>query len=281
MPPDTARELIAEARRGLEAAGIDTAALDARLLLQHAAGLAHEEIVADPGREIGDGEAKRFRQWVARRMAREPVARILGEREFHGRGFEVTPAVLDPRPDTETLVDAALALRPAPRRLLDLGTGSGAIVVTLLVEWPEATGIATDLSAAALAVAARNAQRHGVNGRVDFIHGNWFEDIAGRFDLIVSNPPYIPLGEIAGLAADVRDFDPPQALDGGPDGLEAYRHIATGAGSHLESHGAVLVEIGAGQGEAVEAIFRAAGLICRDRALDLGGHLRCLGFRQA
>lgn len=281
MPPDTAGRLIAEARRAFEAAKIDTAALDARLLLQHAAGLTHEEIAAEPDRAVGAAEAKRFRELVARRTAREPVSRILGEREFHGRGFEVTAAVLDPRPDTETLIDAALALRPAPRRLLDLGTGSGAIIVTLLAEWPDATGIATDLSAAALAVAARNARRHRVNGRVDFIHGNWFESVAGRFDLIVSNPPYIPLGEIAGLAADVRDFDPPRALDGGPDGLEAYRRIAARAGAHLEPQGAVLVEIGAGQGEAVEAIFRTAGLSCRDRVLDLGGHLRCLGFYQA
>lgn len=281
MPPDSARRLIAEARRGFEAAGIDTAALDARLLLQHAAGLGHEEIAADPDREIGDGEAKRFREWVARRAAREPVSRILGEREFHGRCFEVTPAVLDPRPDTETLVGAALALRPAPKRLLDLGTGSGAIIVTLLAEWPDAGGVATDLSAAALAVAERNAHRHGVSGRVEFAHGNWFEAVTGRFGLIVSNPPYIPLGDIAGLAADVRGFDPPRALDGGPDGLEAYRRIAAGAGGHLAPHGTVLVEIGAGRAAAVEAVFQAAGLTCHSRATDLGGHVRCLGFRKA
>jgi len=281
MPPDSARRLIAEARRGFEAAGIDTAALDARLLLQHAAGLAHEEIVADPDLEIGDGAAKRFHEWVARRAAREPVSRILGEREFHGRCFEVTQAVLDPRPDTETLIDAALALRPAPKRLLDLGTGSGAIIVTLLAEWPEAAGIATDLSAAALEVAQRNAIRHRVNERVGFLRGNWFDGVTGRFDLILSNPPYIPVGEIAGLAADVRDYDPPQALDGGPDGLEAYRRIAARAGGHLEPQGAVLVEIGAGQAAAVESIFRASGLTCRDRIADLGGHLRCLGFYQA
>ncbi len=281
MPPDTVRRLIAEARRGFEAAGIETAALDARLLLQYAAGLAHEEIVAEPDRVVGEAEAARFRELAARRVSREPVSRILGEREFHGRGFAVTPAVLDPRPDTETLIDAALARRPAPRRLLDLGTGSGAIIVTLLAEWPDATGVATDLSAAALEVAERNAGRHKVNRRVAFVHGNWFEGVTGRFDLILSNPPYIPLGEIAELAADVREFDPRRALDGGPDGLEAFRRIAAGVGGHLAPHGLVLVEIGAGQSAAVEAIFQASGLTCQGRARDLAGHVRCLTFCKA
>lgn len=281
MPPDMAGRLIGEARRAFEAAEIETAALDARLLLQHAAGLAHEEIVADPDREIDTGTAERFRALLARRVAREPVSRILGEREFHGLSFKVTPAVLDPRPDTETLVDAALALRPAPKRLLDLGTGSGAIIVTLLAAWPQATGVATDLSAAALAVAAGNAERHKVNSRMEFVHGNWFETVMGRFDMIVSNPPYIPLDEIAGLAAEVRGFDPLRALDGGPDGLEAYRRIAARVGAHLAPQGVVLVEIGAGQAPAVEAIFRAAGLTCRGRTCDLGGHMRCLSFCKA
>jgi release factor glutamine methyltransferase len=275
------RRLIATARRAFEAVGIETAALDARLLLQHAARLAHEEIAADPDRAIGDAEANHFRELVARRAAREPVSRILGEREFHGRSFAVTSAVLDPRPETETLVDAALARRPGPTRLLDLGTGSGAIIVTLLAEWPKATGIATDLSAAALEAAERNARRHKVDGRMGFVHGNWFEGVTGSFDLILSNPPYIPLGDIAGLAADVREFDPLRALDGGPDGLEAFRRIAAGAGGHLAPGGAVLVEIGAGQGAAVEAIFQAAGLTCQGRARDLSGHVRCLSFHKA
>ena len=280
MPPETARRLIAEARRAFESAGIETAGLDARLLLQHAAHLAHEEIAADPDRAIDAAAARRFRELVARRAGREPVSRILGERDFHGRSFEVTSAVLDPRPDTETLIDAALA-RPGPKRLLDLGTGSGAIIVTLLAEWPQATGVASDLSAAALEVAERNARRHKVNGRVGFVHGNWFDGVAGHFDLILSNPPYIPLGEIAGLGADVRDFDPRPALDGGPDGLEAFRRIAAGAGGHLAPGGAVVVEIGAGQSAAVEAIFAATGLTCQGRARDLGGHIRCLTFYKA
>jgi release factor glutamine methyltransferase len=281
MPLETARTLIGEARRAFEAVGIETAALDARILLQHAAQLAHEEIAANPDRAIAAAKVKRFRELVARRAAREPVSRILGEREFHGRSFEVTQAVLDPRPDTETLIDAALARRPGPKRLLDLGTGSGAIIVTLLAEWPEATGIATDLSAAALEVAERNAGRHKVNERVRFVHGNWFEGVDGQFDLILSNPPYIPSGEIAGLAADVRCFDPLRALDGGPDGLEAFRRIAAGAGRHLAPGGAVLMEIGAGQNAEVEAIFQAAGLSCQETARDLSGHIRCLTFYKA
>lgn len=281
MQPESARTLIGEARRAFEEVGIETAALDARLLLQHAAQLAHDEIAADPDRMINGAEARRFRELMARRAVREPVSRIVGEREFHGRSFEVTLAVLDPRPDTETLIDAALARRPGPKRLLDLGTGSGAIIVTLLAEWPEATGVATDLSAAALEVAERNAGRHKVNGRVRFVHGNWFEGVDGHFDMILSNPPYIPLGEIARLTADVRCFDPLWALDGGPDGLEAFRRIAAGAGNHLAPHGAVLVEIGAGQSTEVEAIFQMAGLTCQGRARDLSGHIRCLTFYQA
>ncbi|MGQ0484872.1 MAG: peptide chain release factor N(5)-glutamine methyltransferase [Hyphomicrobiales bacterium] len=281
MPPERARALIGEARRAFAAAGIETAALDARLLLQHVTGLAHEEIAADPERAVAAAEALRFRQLAARREAREPVSRILGEREFHGRSFAVTQAVLDPRPDTETLIDAALALRPAPERLLELGTGSGAIIVTLLAEWPAATGLATDLSAAALAVAERNAGRHKVNRRAGFVHGDWFAGVDGPFDLILSNPPYIPSGEIAGLAPDVRGFDPLRALDGGPDGLEAFRRIAAGANGRLAPGGAVLVEIGAGQSAEVEAIFAAAGLTCQGRARDLSGHIRCLNFSKA
>ncbi|MFN4144148.1 peptide chain release factor N(5)-glutamine methyltransferase, partial [Aestuariivirga sp.] len=236
--------------------------------------------ILDPGSRLAQEDVQRFRGYVERRAGREPVSRILGEREFYGRPFRVTPDVLDPRPDTETLVDGALRLVPANARLLDLGTGSGAIIVTLLAERPDASGVATDISPAALAVARENAERNGVLPRLDFAQGSWFGPVSGRFDLILSNPPYIPAAEIPRLSPDVRNFDPVLALVGGNDGLTPYRELAAGASAHLVENGRVLVEIGAGQADQVEAIFVAAGLRPAGRYQDLGGHVRCLGFRR-
>ena len=193
----------------------------------------------------------------------------------------VTPATLDPRPDTETIIDAALAVMPRNARLLDLGTGTGAIAITLLAERPDATGMATDLSPDALAVAAENAARLGVADQLQLKEGNWFEPVSGTFDIILSNPPYIPAGEIAGLDPDVRNFDPALALSGGADGLDPYRIIASGAAAHLGEGGHVLVEIGAGQADDVEAIFATRGFGASGRHRDLGGHTRCLGFNRA
>jgi release factor glutamine methyltransferase len=225
--------------------------------------------------------AARFASFTQRRRKSEPVSRILGNREFYGRSFQVTPDVLDPRADTETLIGAVLGLNgKGPLRILDLGTGSGAIAVTLLAELPEATAVASDLSAAALSVAKGNAEALGVAGRVSFVQTNWLEGIDGRFDLIVSNPPYVPLGDIAGLAPDVREFDPPRALDGGPDGLEAYRRIAGDAGGHLAPKGHVILEIGAGQENAVNNLLKAQGFVRESRHFDLSGHVRCLVFHK-
>jgi release factor glutamine methyltransferase len=279
---DTLRELLKQAGEHLATRGIETAALDARLLLQAASGLRHEEIVAEPDLVVPPEVAARFRSLVERRSAFEPVSRILGNREFYGWNFRVTPDVLDPRADTETLIGAALALAKdkGPLRILDLGTGSGAIAVTLLAELPGAIAVASDLSVAALQVAKSNAEALGVANRARFVQANWFDGVDGQFDLIVSNPPYIPLGDIAGLAVDVRDFDPPKALDGGPDGLEAYRRIASGAGGHLTPKGHVVLEIGAGQENAVNDLFRGQGFSRESRHFDLAGHVRCLVFNR-
>ena len=262
--------------------GIETAVLDARLLFQAASGLRHEDIVAEPDLNVPPEAVARFSVLIERRCSFEPVSRILGTREFYGRSFRVTPDVLDPRADTETLIGAALELvkGKGSLRILDLGTGSGAIAVTLLVELPEATAVASDLSGAALAVAKGNAEALGVAGRASFVQANWFEGIGGRFDLIVSNPPYIPLGDIAGLAPDVREFDPARALDGGPDGLEAYRRLASGAGDHLAPNGHIVLEIGAGQENGVNELFTGQGFARESRYFDLGGHVRCLVFSQ-
>lgn len=281
MPADTISQVLAAARDRLARAGCDQASLDARLLLQAAAGLSHSDIVAWPGRTIEEDALIHFQAFLDRRSAHEPVSRILGSREFYGRDFRVTPDVLDPRPDTETLVDAALAVMTPGLRVLDLGAGSGAIIVTLLAECPSATGVAVDISEAALTVAKGNAEALGVGARMAFMQGNWFQPVIGRFGLIVSNPPYIPDHDIDGLAPDVKDFDPHGALAGGADGLDAYRAIAAGAMDHLEADGWVMVEIGAGQANGVTGIFASHGFRTMGQHRDLGGHVRCLAFRPA
>ena len=277
---DTRRGLLKQASEKLAAGGIENATLDARLLFQAASGFRYEDIVAEPDLVVPPDVAARFSSLIQRRCKFEPVSRILGTREFYGRSFRVTPDVLDPRGDTETLIGAALGLAKGkgPLRILDLGTGSGAIAVTLLAELPEASAVASDLSGAALAVAKGNAEALGVVGRASFVQASWFAGIDGKFDLIVSNPPYIPLADIAGLAPDVREFDPPRALDGGPDGLEAYRRIAGGAAGHLTPSGKVVLEIGAGQENAVNELFTGEGFARESRHFDLSGHVRCLVF---
>lgn len=267
MPePVTLNQAFVGAAAVLREAGITTPELDARLLLCHAAGLSHEAYVAGAGGPVQPATLARFRTAIDRRLKREPVARITGTREFYGRGFTIAPPALDPRPDTETLIEAALAVverrgwRDRTLSLLDLGTGTGCILVTLLAELPRAQGLGTDLSPSALALAAANAVRLGVGSRAAFMAADWLDGIAGKFDLVLSNPPYLASGEISGLAPEVAAYDPMLALDGGPDGLDAYRRIAAGAPAVLAEGGRLLVEIGAGQAAQVSDIFRAAGL---------------------
>jgi release factor glutamine methyltransferase len=278
MSTDRLQPLLDWAIQELRRGDFESPQLDARLLLQRATGCSREDMILEPEREVAPAIADHFRRLVTRRLAHEPVSRILGEREFYGRTFKVTPDVLDPRPDTETLVDLALPLMGPSSRILDLGTGSGAIIITLLAEWPDATGVATDFSAAALAVAAANAEALGVADRLSFVQGSWFGAVSGRFDLIVSNPPYIPSADIAGLEPDVRAYDPHLALAGGSDGLDPYRVIAAKAANHLMPGGCAVVEQGAGQADDVTAIFAAAGFHLVRQGIDLGGHIRCLVF---
>ncbi|WP_368905260.1 peptide chain release factor N(5)-glutamine methyltransferase [Taklimakanibacter lacteus] len=280
---EKAKDLLRAAKRALDECGNPTPTLDARLLLQEAAGVSREKLIAEPDLDIAAEAAARFRKFMDRRLQGEPVSRILGYREFYGRRFRITTDTLDPRPDTETLIEAALAFMPAGAacRIIDLGTGTGAIGVTLLAERPLATGVLTDISSAALAVARENARLHGVEARVSFSEGSWFAGIGGRFDLILSNPPYIPRAILPTLAVEVRNFDPAGALDGGPDGLEPYRRIAAGAAPFLAPGGHVIVEIGAGQAIEIEQIFLTDGFRLANRWTDLAGHVRCLGFAQA
>ncbi len=208
--------------------------------------------------------------------------KFLGQRDFYGRRFQVTGDVLDPRADTETIVELALELKqPQALRVLDLGSGSGALICSLLAEWPKATGVAVDFSAAALAVTAVNAAALGVADRLQVLQGSWLEPVSGIFDVIVSNPPYIASAVIADLEPDVRQYDPHLALDGGADGLSCYRAIAGQAGVHLAPDGHMIVEIGAGQAADVTAIFGAAGLVLTRQRHDLGGHVRALAFAKS
>ncbi|CUH39634.1 Release factor glutamine methyltransferase [Jannaschia seosinensis] len=209
---------------------------------------------------------------IARRVAREPVSHILGRRAFWNHEFEVGPDVLDPRPDTETLIEAALTV--SFDRVLDLGTGSGCILLSLLAERERAVGVGTDISGAALAVAARNAARLDLAERAELIRSDWLAEVQGRFDLIVSNPPYIAEDEMADLQPEVREWEPQIALTPGGDGLDAYRIIARDAPEHLVPGGRLIVEIGTGQGAAVETLFGEAGLVEITRSRDLNGHDR-------
>jgi release factor glutamine methyltransferase len=276
-------DLVRMAAQALSGTGNPTPALDARLLLQQAAEISHETVIADPKRVIAPDAVARFQVFLARRLAGEPVARILGEREFYGRAFKITQATLDPRPDTETLIEAALGFMPAHRacRIIDLGCGSGIIGVTLLAERPEAEAVMTDISPKALAVARENAGRYGILKRCTFHHGSWFADVEGRFDLILSNPPYIPRPILPTLAAEVRTFDPEIALVGGLDGLQAYREIAHRAASFLAARGHLIVEIGEGQATEITDVFSNHRLLAGGRWRDLAGQVRCLEFSQA
>jgi release factor glutamine methyltransferase len=279
---ETLAALLQEARKTLFDADIELSALDARLLLQAASGLTHEELIAEPNMVLAADKIAKFKNFIARRLSHEPMTRILGEREFYGRPFQVSPAVLDPRADTETIIELTLQLMDSePKRIIDLGTGSGAIAVTLLAERHNWSGVAVDLSAEALEIAWANANSLGVAQRLSVHNAAWFDGITEKFDLIVSNPPYIPHLEVFELSLEVQNFDPHMALDGGGDGLEAYRAIAASAADHLSSSGLVILEIGAGQSADVTQIFVAQGFELTDQKTDLGGHVRALAFTLA
>ena len=279
---ETIAALLHDARKALFEADIELSALDARLLLQTASGLMHEELIAEPNLVLAQDKIAKFKTFIDRRLNHEPVTRIIGEREFYGRTFQVSPAVLDPRADTETIIELTLQLLDAePKRILDLGTGSGAIAITLLAERPNWSGIAVDLSTEALEIAKTNANSLGVAQRLAFRNACWFDDITEKFDLIVSNPPYIPHLEVFELSLEVQNYDPHLALDGGGDGLEAYLAIATSAADHLNSKGLVILEIGAGQRVDVTSIFTGQGFQLIGQKSDLGGHVRALAFSLA
>jgi release factor glutamine methyltransferase len=268
--------------RLLREARIAAPELDVRLLLCHAAGLTHEAYVAGINDALAPDAAARFGACVARRLAGEPVSRIVGVREFYGRPFRIDASTLDPRPDTETLIEAALDLAggEAPLRLLDLGTGSGCILVTLLAELPRAGGVGIDKSPPALELARANAESLGVGVRARFIAGDWLEAVQDTFDLVVANPPYLSAADMAGLSNAVGVHDPKDALYGGTDGLVAYRRIVPRLLKVLRPGGIALFEIGHTQAEAVSGLLAEAGLILEQGPWrDLAGRPRVVGGR--
>ena len=272
--PWTVRRLTEFTVGYLKKAGVASPQKETRTLLGHVLGVPPIEVIARSDDEPTDDEKARFRALIKRRFEGEPVAYLTGTRDFYTLAFEVTRAVLIPRPDTETLVLAAidrLAKVPTPR-VLELGTGSGCVAVSLAHEVKAATVIAVDIAPEALAVAARNAARHKVEDRVTFVAGDWLAAVpAGElFDLVLSNPPYIAEPEFAGLDADVRDHEPRLALDGGADGLDFYRRTAEGAGALLKPGGGLLLEVGHTQAAAVNAILAGAGWRVGPTHRDLG-----------
>ena len=256
----TPRDLVAQIAARLAAVGIEGARSEAWLLLAAATGRERAALMAGERVSLSGAEGARLDALVRHRLAREPIAYLFGEKEFWSLRFEVAPAVLIPRPETETVVEAVLAQLPdrqRPLRLLDLGVGSGCLLLALLSELPHATGLGVDDSSAALAIARRNAERLGLAARADFRHGRWGEGVAGPFDVIVSNPPYLAERDWAGLQPEIRDFEPKAALVAGPDGLAAYRALAPDCARLLAQGGLCALEIGFGQGDAVAALLAA------------------------
>ena len=282
MPPSI-HETFIQAVLKLKKSSSSTPELDARLLMAHCLNVEPMQLNTRSD-DVFFHDA--FENFVAQRAAGKPVSKIIAAREFYGRLFTVTDDVLDPRPDSETGIEAVLSILPdrdKAYQILDLGTGSGCLLVTLLKEYPNAQGRGGDVSDKVLAVARKNAAKHNVEDRAEFRISNWFAEIEhsvdGTYDLIISNPPYIPRDEIENLAPDVKDFDPLSALEGGADGLRDYRIIAQDVRSYLKPDGQLLLEIGQGQETDVMSIFEAAGLTCQQHFKDLAGIVRYLLFK--
>jgi release factor glutamine methyltransferase len=275
----TRAEALRKAANRLQAAGIEDARGEARHLLASAGELSQARMITALNERQPADEAARFEALIERRAAREPLSHILGNVGFWTLELEVTPDVLTPRPDTESVVEAALEAvedRTAPLRVLDIGTGSGAILLALLSDLPGASGVATDISPAALAVARRNAQRNGLAERITFVETCWADGLEGPFDLVVSNPPYIASAVIETLEPEVKDHEPRLALDGGPDGLGPYPHLLSEARRLLRPGGTAVFEIGYDQGQAVLALACDAGAWNAGLRQDLAGRDRAL-----
>jgi release factor glutamine methyltransferase len=283
--PETPRERAQRAiARNLAASGVERPYADARILLCVALGIDHAELIRNPVCPIGLGAAT-LETFVARRLKREPVSRIIGQRDFWQSHFKISPAVFDPRPETEALVEAALdyaALFPRDRwRILDLGTGSGAILCSLLQCLPGSSGVGVDRSHEACVIAAENCASLGFGQRACIVCSDWTHALRGRFDMVVSNPPYVAKAEFVSLPPEVRNHDPPLALNGGEDGLAAYREIISDLGNFLAPRGIIALEVGAGQRFAVESLLRHIVGAPLEAKLDLDGQCRVVIYARS
>lgn len=277
----TVEVLLREGGASLAAAGIERPRAEARLLLEAATGMGRSRLLAHPEQPVADSDAERFQGWIARRAAREPAAYILGRCEFWSLSFRVGPGVLVPRADSETMIEAvtrAFPDRAAPLRVLDLGVGSGCLLLSVLHHFVNARGLGIDASERALAYACANAAALGLDARAELRRADFRKGVAGTYDIVLSNPPYIPSAEIATLDAEVAGHEPREALDGGPDGLDAYRTILSALPGLLAPEGAAFLEVGAGQAAEV-AVLAAAAWDFRLHH-DLAGIARCLELRQ-
>jgi release factor glutamine methyltransferase len=274
--------VLTDAARALAAAGFDEPRRQARRLLAAALGLSAADVFAHPETALGTSEEARIAAMLRRMIAHEPLSRIVGKREFWGLEFRLSADTLDPRPESESVIEAVLSRQPdhaRSYRFLDLGTGTGCLLLALLSEFPQAVGVGIDIAPGAAATARDNARRLGLGKRAYFTVGDWARAIAGRFDAVIANPPYIPTPALPELMPEVRDYDPKRALDGGADGLKAYRAIAADLPRLLLPDGLFAAEIGAGQAKAVVAILEQNGVGIDGFAADLGGVIRCVVAR--
>jgi release factor glutamine methyltransferase len=277
--PILIQQALRDAVLALQTAKIESASLDARVLLQHVLRVSREQLLLCMDEAMTAPQQAQYRELIGRRVRRQPVAQLIGKREFFGRAFKVTEHTLDPRPDSETLIEAVLERKNdqnAPLRILDLGTGTGCLLLTLLAEYPQSSGVGVDISEDALAIAKENAMALGVQSRVRFISSRWFEAAEGRFDIVISNPPYIATHAIEALSPEVAQFEPRLALDGGADGLDAYRAILPRMQDAMREDALAVLEIGMGQQQDVEAIGQASGLVISGIKQDLAGIPRAI-----
>lgn len=287
MSEITLAGLFQDVRQRIASAGLDHPAADARALISGLLGISQTTFLSDPDRVVTTAELDAVEAALSRRLKHEPVHRILGRREFYGMDFDLSPATLEPRADTEVLVERALpylrqtVAEKGKAEIVDFGTGTGAIAISLLVECPQATCVGVDISMEALVTAQANADRLGVSHRFSTLLSNWGDELAGTYDLIVSNPPYIATAVVGTLTPEVRLYDPVAALDGGEDGLDAYRALARDVPRFLAPSGILAVEIGYDQREAVARLFLDSGFLLKEAVVDYGGNDRVLVFSAA
>lgn len=276
----TIKNILRDAKEILRKADIISYQIDAEILLMHLLNISKTELICNLNRKVKQSDYNSYQLLLEQRLAYKPISQIIGLREFYGREFIVSNKVLDPRPDSETLIDVSRKFynKSSNIKILDLGCGSGVLGLTLLAELPNSKAIAVDISRDALNIARRNAKYLNLEKLCQFVQSNWYENITGKFDLIISNPPYIPSSDIPNLQKEIFLHEPHNALDGGDDGLDCYREIACKSSNFLNENGKIILEIGIGQENDIKNIFQEYGFYLEYSEKDLGQIIRCLVF---